>query len=296
MPATAPSKPTTTKPRQPRRATDASKPGAHPRKPKHLRGGPTTPSRTRRARSATCRALPPSSASSTRPTLRRRAPSTASRSPTRRCRSPSKTAPGRHRAAGPGSVQLANHVVAGAAPAAAAVARATGGTGHNAIGLAVGPLANAGPGLLAFPRGMSNALLVSAARQRQRPSARGDGTAGVLLLPADPDGGGHPRTGDRRRRRGLPGRQPVRRARPRPGLRVVGDLGGPEHHRHVRRAAVQSGRRQAGAELGLLRAPRPVRADGDADAERVAGSPNLADSTPAGLDHDARPSGPRTGS
>ena len=61
----------------------------------------------------------------------------------------------------PGSVQLVNHVVAGAAPHAA---RATVGhaSGHR-IADALGALANAGPGLLAFPRDQSNALLVSAA-------------------------------------------------------------------------------------------------------------------------------------
>ena len=79
--------------------------------------------------------------------------------------------------------------------------------------------------------------------QRQRASARRDGSAGVLLRARDPDGGGHPRAWDRCRRRRVPRRQPVRRARPRPRLRVVGDLGRPEHRRHVRGPALQPQRR-----------------------------------------------------
>jgi acyl-homoserine lactone acylase PvdQ len=59
-----------------------------------------------------------------------------------------------------GTVQSINHVVAGAAPhARTQSARAAEG---RRMGLGLGALANAGPGLLAFPRGMSNALLVSA--------------------------------------------------------------------------------------------------------------------------------------
>ena len=71
-------------------------------------------------------------------------------------------------------------------------------------------------------------------------------------------------------------------ARPRARLRVVGDLRGPEHHRHVRRAAVQPERRRGLDQLRLLPAARPVRADADADAPASPGQPNLADSTPAG--------------
>jgi acyl-homoserine lactone acylase PvdQ len=70
----------------------------------------------------------------------------------------------------PGSVQWTNHVVAGGLPpsasttaAAARAARTRRGNRytHARIGTALGPRANAGPGLLAFPRQMSNALLVS---------------------------------------------------------------------------------------------------------------------------------------
>ena len=60
----------------------------------------------------------------------------------------------------PGSVQPVNEVVGGAAPSAQARAAHTAGKGHSGLGL--GTAANAGPGLLAFPRSMSNALLVSA--------------------------------------------------------------------------------------------------------------------------------------
>jgi acyl-homoserine lactone acylase PvdQ len=61
----------------------------------------------------------------------------------------------------PGSVQFVNHVVGGALPKAAD--RSAGAPAAGAIGDALGPVANAGPGLLAFPTTMSNALLVSGA-------------------------------------------------------------------------------------------------------------------------------------
>jgi acyl-homoserine lactone acylase PvdQ len=60
----------------------------------------------------------------------------------------------------PGSVQNAPVVVGGAAPRAQARAARASGGGRSGLGL--GTLANAGPGLLSFPRSMSNALLVSA--------------------------------------------------------------------------------------------------------------------------------------
>jgi acyl-homoserine lactone acylase PvdQ len=77
---------------------------------------------------------------------------------------PSNTARGSLALPDPGSVQYANHIVAGALPR-------SGGGGGLPFGLArrrgarpaVGPLANAGPGLLAFPHTDSNALLVSGA-------------------------------------------------------------------------------------------------------------------------------------
>ena len=68
--------------------------------------------------------------------------------------------------------------------------------------------------------------------------ARRHGSAGGLFRARDPDGGGHPRSRDRRRRRRLPRCEPVRRARPRSGLRLERDHVGPGHHRHVRGPAV----------------------------------------------------------
>ena len=60
----------------------------------------------------------------------------------------------------PGSVQAANTIVGGAAPSGQSRAGRTAGTGRS--GLSLGARANAGPGLLGFPRAMSNALLISA--------------------------------------------------------------------------------------------------------------------------------------
>jgi acyl-homoserine lactone acylase PvdQ len=59
----------------------------------------------------------------------------------------------------PGSVQFVNHVASGSIPSAKA--RAAHVSGKH-IGLGLGALANAGPGLFEFPRSMSNALLVNA--------------------------------------------------------------------------------------------------------------------------------------
>ena len=72
---------------------------------------------------------------------------------------------------------------------------------------------------------------------------RRDGTAGRLLLAADPHGDGDPRSRRAARpRRDLPGDQPLRAARPRPGLRLERDHG--EHRRRgpVRGEAVRAGR------------------------------------------------------
>jgi acyl-homoserine lactone acylase PvdQ len=63
-----------------------------------------------------------------------------------------------------GSVQAFNHVTAGAVPLsnAPAVNRRSNLAEAMGIGLNLGPLANDGKGLLAFPKEMSNALLISA--------------------------------------------------------------------------------------------------------------------------------------
>jgi acyl-homoserine lactone acylase PvdQ len=60
----------------------------------------------------------------------------------------------------PGSVRPVSEVVSGAAPQGQI--RSTRKTAGRHIGLGLGPTANIGPGLLSFPRSMSNALLVSA--------------------------------------------------------------------------------------------------------------------------------------
>jgi acyl-homoserine lactone acylase PvdQ len=75
---------------------------------------------------------------------------------------PSKTAPGSIALPDPGSVQNVAHVVAGAVPGGAPPAQGLS-KARGAIGVALGSAANAGPGLFAFPRTDSNALLVSGA-------------------------------------------------------------------------------------------------------------------------------------
>ena len=65
----------------------------------------------------------------------------------------------------PGSVSYVNHVTGGAIPSsdsAAEGANETRSAGAVATGDALGAIANAGPGLLSFPKTDSNALLVSA--------------------------------------------------------------------------------------------------------------------------------------
>ena len=76
------------------------------------------------------------------------------------------------------------------------------------------------------------------ARLGNRPPDRRHGAAGRLLRPADPDGGGPARPGHRRARRGLPGREPLRAARPRPRLRLERHDRDLRQRRHVRRGPV----------------------------------------------------------
>ena len=118
----------------------------------------------------------------------------------------------------PGSLEPLGRRVGGPSPAAARVAAAGG------------LLA----GLLRFPQATSNALLVSAAQsQSGHPLAVFGPQAGYfepeILMEQDVHAPRH-----RRARRGVPRRQPLRRARPRPRLRVERHLGRPGHHRHVR--------------------------------------------------------------
>ena len=80
---------------------------------------------------------------------------------------PGKTARGSVALPDPGSVRYVDHVVAGAPPRVGAgglaLPPAADGSSSHRIGLGLGSLANAGPGLLAFPHDESNALLVDAA-------------------------------------------------------------------------------------------------------------------------------------
>ncbi len=98
-------------------------------------------------------------------------------------------------------------------------------------------------------------------RVRLRPPARGLRAPGELLRPPDPDGGGPPRPRLRRPRGRLRRRQPLRPPRSRPGLRLVGDLGRPGHHRLVRRAALRARRRTAHGQLDALPVAGAVPAD-----------------------------------
>ena len=70
------------------------------------------------------------------------------------------------------------------------------------------------------------------------PVLRG-GTAGRLLLPADPVRGRRARRRHRRARRDVPRIRALRGARPRAGLLVERDLRGQRQHRHLRRGAVR---------------------------------------------------------
>ncbi|HEV3391350.1 MAG TPA: penicillin acylase family protein [Solirubrobacteraceae bacterium] len=124
-----------------------------------------------------------------------------------------------------GSVSYANPVVAGAVPAGESGQATTGSRERSSSSDGVAGMAeSAGQGLLQFPRSMSNALLVSAADSVSGHPLAVMGPQVSYFAPRDPDGGGHPRTRDRRRRRRVPRRQPIRRAGSRPRLRVVGDL------------------------------------------------------------------------
>ena len=89
---------------------------------------------------------------------------------------------------------------------------------------------------------------------------------------------------DRRRIRRA---QPLRPARPRTRLRVVGDLLRPEHHRHVRGAAVQSGRRSVGLDSDYYLLPRHVLAmETLTDHESWTAEPRRPDAGGLGHVHD----------
>ena len=117
-----------------------------------------------------------------------------------------------------------------------------------------------------------------------------------LLMEQDAHAPGGPAgPGDRRPRRRLRRHQPLRAARPRAGLLVVGDLVGPGHHRHLRGEALRAGREQALATLDVLRLQRPVHPDGRARAhEHVDAERRRHDA--ARLARRCASSGPRSGS
>ena len=118
----------------------------------------------------------------------------------------------------------------------------------------------------------------------ERPSRGRDGPPGRLLVAADPDGGGHPRAGeqsgaaDRCPRRGVPGHEPLRPARPRARLRLERHLGRPGHHRHLRGQALRAGRRPADAQL------QPLRVRGQVPAVRRAHPDQLLEPDRSGPD------------
>ena len=137
---------------------------------------------------------------------------------------------------------------------------------------ASGPLANIGANLRGGaaepdPRLELGAGLRASLSRRSRP--RGDGSAGRLLHPRDPDGGGPARPRDRRSGCGVPRRKPVRRARPRPRLRLERD------HLHLRqRLDVRRGALPGRLPLPV---PGPVPADGEAASTSTRWHPNVLD-------------------
>ncbi len=80
----------------------------------------------------------------------------------------------------------------------------------------------------------------------------------------------------------FPGREPLRPARPRAGLRVERDLRGPGHHRHVRARALRARRQRPDDRLRALPLPRRVPADRGASSTRTAGRRRSATRPPAG--------------
>ena len=191
-----------------------------------------SPTRCRSA-SASARACARSATSAPPRTPRRRPPCAASASPTSARRS------GRAAAARPDRGSLKLHEVVAARSGGSARARA------RRAGLSRG---------LAAVHGVQRRARLRP-RVGQPAPADGRRPAGRLLQPADPDGAGRARArgrrraGDRRARRVVHRRQPLRPARPRARLRLERDLGGPGHHRHVRGAALRAGRRQADATM-----------------------------------------------
>ena len=115
----------------------------------------------------------------------------------------------------------------------------------------------------------------------QRQAARRLRPADRLLLAADPHGAGRPRAGHRRARRGVPGREPLRPARPRPGLLVERDVGRPGHHRHVRASISASpAARAPTTRLDALPSSAASACRSRCSSATNRWSPTLADATP----------------
>ena len=131
---------------------------------------------------------------------------------------------------------------------------------------------------------------------RSRCSARRPATS-----PPAPDGAGHPRArrprgpGDRRAGRRLRRHQPLRPTRPRARLLLVGDLGGPGHHRHLRRQALQARRRNADARLARTTCSTASACRWTCSTHTNSWMPNVADQTPPGSET-LPPTGPRRAS
>ena len=109
-------------------------------------------------------------------------------------------------------------------------------------------------------------------RVLQRPPARRLRPADGVLRAGDPHGAGRARARHGRPRRGVPGGEPLRPARPRPGLRVERDVGRPGHHRHVRGRPLRAGRREADDGVDALPPARELRADRGAREDQPLGA------------------------
>ena len=86
----------------------------------------------------------------------------------------------------------------------------------------------------------------------------------------------------RRARRVVPGRQPLRPARPRPRLRLERDLGRPGHHRHLRGRPLRPGRRRRRRSTRRATCSAASACRSRCSSGRTRWSPTPADQTPPG--------------
>ena len=128
---------------------------------------------------------------------------------------------------------------------------------------------------------MSNALLVTGEESDDRPPARRDRSADRLLRAAAAHRAGAERPGHQGPRRLVRRHPPLRPARPRRRLRLVGDQRRQRQHRHRRRAAVQHRRHPRRRSSRRLPGRREVRPDGQSDVHEETATPNLAAPGPA---------------